>query len=36
MIKLLGQQEYHMLVYGDTNCKKHINVCAGYVKPVFA
>lgn len=36
VIKLLGQQEYQMLVYGDTNCKKHINVCAGYVTPGFA
>ena len=34
-IKHLGQQEYHMLVYGDTNCKEHVYVCAGYMKPVF-
>lgn len=26
MIKHLGQQECHMLIYGDKNCKEHIHV----------
>ena len=36
MTKHLRHQENHMLVYGDTNCKEHIDVHAGYKKPVFS